>query len=228
MRVWIVGLALLVEPAMAQQTPVLDGKAELSGRTADILRYSAQPLSKEAVRSLISVYINKQPGETQTPEEKDFFAELASGGAVETTLPDRIIKIAPLVGDPLHDVRLLITPPNLNSLWKQDGQPAKDLLEIARWGERGRGRVVQYMANMLYGAWSRSTVQNAYQPWMSEWLGGYNAFERVADQEELKRAKLLLKDALVEVFARCKADGREPPPKFLYDVQLASVGAPMP
>ena len=226
MRAWIAGLALLAAPAMAQQS--LDGKASLSGRTADILRYSAQPLSKEAVRSLISVYINKQPGEAQTPEERDFFAELASGRAVETTIPDKVVMIAPLVGEPLHDVNLLITPPNLNTLWKQNGEPAKDMLEIARWGERGRGRVVQYIANMLYGAWSRSSVQNGYAPWMDEWLGGHNAFERVADAEDMKRARLLLKDAMVQVFAKCKADGREPPPKFLYDVQLASVGVPMP
>jgi hypothetical protein len=84
------------------------------------------------------------------------------------------------------------------------------------------------MANMLYGAWSRSSVQNGYTPWIEEWLGGYNAFERVADAEDIKRARLLLKDAMVQVFNKCKADGRDPPPKFLYAVQLASVGVPMP
>ena len=226
MRAWMIGLALVSAPAMAQQA--LDGRASLSGRMADVLRESAHPLSKEAVRGLISVYINKQPGEVQTPEEKDFFAELASGRPVETKIPDKVVMTAPLVGEPLHDVNLLVTPPNLNTLWKQNGQPAKDMLEIARWGERGRGRIVQYMANMLYGAWSRSSVQNGYRPWMEEWLGGHNAFERVADAEDMKRARLMLKDAMVQVLAKCKEDGRDPPPMFLYDVQLASVGAPMP
>lgn len=233
MRAWIIGLAMLAWPAWAQQAPVLDGKATLSGPVAEMLAVSAQPLSKEAVRGLITAYIN---GQTQTAEDKDFFSELASGLAVDVTTPAKLIRIAPLAPEPLHTVKLLTSPPNLNTLWKQPGEPARDLLEVARWGERGRGRIVQFMANTLYGAWKRSAVTNGYKAWMEEYPRAYGAFESTAydaakgtvDAEMLKQAKLLLKDAMVQLFAKCKADGREPPPLFLYDLPLQSVGTPTP
>ena len=193
MRIGMIALALLATVStMAQQAPVLDGKANLTGPVADSLAYSAPVPTKESVRSLIISYINRPASTPQTPEEKDFFAELASGAAVEVTLPGKTVNLPPLSPEPLKLVKLLLAPPNLNTLWKQPGEPTLLLIEFSRWGDRGRNRVTGYMANMLYGAWSRSTVKTAYSAFVSEYAGISNAItEQIALFDEILGGRLV-------------------------------------
>ena len=84
------------------------------------------------------------------------------------------------------------------------------------------------MSNKLYAAWSKSAVRTAYREFVSEISGVSNAILEIEDPAVKTEAKLLLKSAMEQLLAKCKADGRDPPPRFLYDIPLESVGVPMP
>jgi hypothetical protein len=212
--------AMLAAPAFGQAA--LDGKATLSGKAAEALGSGIS--TKEQVRGVIIAAI----GDGLSPEESDFFKEVAAGGAVDTFAAGKTVRVGPLTGDALAIAKLLIAPPNLNTLWKSHGEPILQMVEMSRWGDFGRNRVTGFMANQLYAAWARSEVRTAYRDWVSEYAGVTNAMDTIADPAVKTEAKLLLKAAVEQVFAKCKADGREPPPLFLYDLPLISVGVPMP
>jgi hypothetical protein len=68
----------------------------------------------------------------------------------------------------------------------------------------------------------------AYHDWVSEYAGVSNAMDSIMDPAVKTEARLLLKSAVEQVFAKCKADKRVAPPLFLYDLPLVSVGVPSP
>jgi len=133
-----------------------------------------------------------------------------------------------LKGDVLAIAKLMSAPPNLNTLWMQAGEPTLQLVEMSRWGDPAKTRISGFMSNKLYVAWSKSTVQNTYSPFVSEFAGINNAVMAIADPAVKTEARLLLKSAVEQVFASCKKDGREPPPHFLYAFAFESVGVPHP
>lgn len=222
MRTWVATFVVLAAPAMAQEAPVLDGKATLSGQAGEMV--TAGPATKEQVRGLIVAALTDKI----SAEELDFFRELASGGAVDTAAGGKMVRVGPLGADALTVAKLIVAPPNLNTLYKSHGEPMLQMLEMSRWGDAAKNRVSGFMANKLYAAWMTSSVNNAYRDWVPEYLGIVNAMDTIADPAMKTEAKLLLKSAIEQVFAKCKADGREPPPLFLYDLALIPVGVPRP
>ncbi|MDP3739214.1 MAG: hypothetical protein Q8R02_17620 [Hyphomonadaceae bacterium] len=212
--------AMLAAPAVAQ-TP-LDGKAVLLGKAGEAL--AGGVATKEQVRGVIVAAI----GDGLSPEESDFFKEVAAGGAVDAAVGGKTVRVGPLTGDALATARLIAAPPNLNTLWKERGEPTLQLIEMARWGDAPRNRVTGFMANKLYSAWTKSDVLHAYTPWVQEYAGINNALSEIADPAVKTEGKLLLKSAVEQVFAKCAADMRVAPPLFLYEFALVSVGVPRP
>lgn len=220
MRTWLVVLAAMAAPAMAQEPPTLDGKAVLSGKAGEVL--AGGVATKEQVRGLIVAAIS----DGMSPEDSDFFREVAAGAAVNAVVDGTTMRVAPLAGDALALAKLIAAPPNLNTLYKAHGEPMLQMIEMSRWGDLGKNRVTGFMANKLYAAWTKSDVRNAYNAWVSEFSGINNAMGQIADPAVKTEAKLLFKSAMEQVFAKCKADGREPPALFLYDIAFISVGQP--
>lgn len=219
MRAFILAaLVMLAAPAVAQ--PVLDGKATLSGKTAEALANGVA--TREQVRAVIVAAVSDK----LQAEETDFFNELAAGAAVDVAVDGKTSRVGPVTGEALGVVKLVAAPPNLNTLWKSPGEPMRQMLEMSRWGDWGRSRVTGFMGNKLYSAWTKSSVMNAYTAWVQEFAGVNNAIMAIADPAEKTEARLLLKTAMEQVLASCKTDGREPPQVFLYNYALESVGQP--
>lgn len=219
MRAWVlVSLVLFAMPAAAQ--PALDGKATLSGAPGDVVAKGVT--TKDQVRAVIVAAI----GDRFSAEETDFFNELASGAAVNVVANGKASRVAPLTGEALALAKLVAAPPNLNTLWKARGEPMLQMIEVSRWGDTGKSRVIGFMGNNLYASWTRSDVRNAYSDWVSTFSAVNNSMSEIADPAVKTEAKLLLKAAMEQVFAKCKADGREPPALFLYDIAFLSVGQP--
>ncbi|RYG36383.1 MAG: hypothetical protein EON93_05145 [Burkholderiales bacterium] len=229
MRVFVIAAAvLLAAPAWAQ--PVVDGKASVDehvGSTVESylenMKYPEGGVS--SFRSIIS-YVVSRGG--MTPEERDLFVELASGSPVEVTAPGKTFRVPALTGRPLAIAKLFTAPPNLNTLWKQQYEPALTLVEMSRWGAPAKNRITDFMANKLYAAWIPSRVSNSYSEWVSEFAGANNALISIDDGRERKEMTLLLKAAMEKLFAKAKADGREPPAPFLYHFMFVEVGDPAP
>ena len=210
----------LLAPAWAQSA--LNGKSVLPGAAGEAL--ASGFATKEQVRAVIVAAI----GDGLSPEETDFFKEVAAGVAVDAAVAGKTVRVGPLTGDALATAKLVAAPPNLNSLWKSHGEPMLQMVEMSRWGDAGKNRVTGFMANKLYAAWAKSTVVTAYREWMAEFTGVQNAMDTIVAPAVKTEAKLLLKSAMEQLFAKCKADGREPPPLFLYDLAFTSVGTPRP
>lgn len=221
MRMVALAAAMFVAaPAFGQAA--LDGKATLSGKAAEALGSGIS--TKEQVRGVIIAAV----GDGMSPEESDFFKEVAAGGAVDTLAAGKTVRVGPLAGEALAIANLLVAPPNLKTLWKSPGEPILQMVEMSRWGDFGRNRVTGFMANQLYAAWARSSVMTAYRDWVSEYVGVSNAIDSITDPAVETEARLLLKSAVEQVFAKCNADQRVTPPLFLYDLPLLSVGVPSP
>lgn len=209
---------MFAAPAVAQ--PVLDGKATLSGATAEAVANGVA--TREQMRAVIVAAISDK----LQADETDFFNELAAGVAVDVVVDGKTSRVGPLTREALEVVTLIAAPPNLNTLWKAQGEPMRQMLEMSRWGSWGRDRVTGFMSNKLYVAWTKSTVPTAYTAWVQEFAGVNNAIMAIADPAEKTEARLLLKTAVEQVLASCKTDGREPPQAFLYNFAFESVGQP--
>lgn len=214
----LAAFVLLAAPALAQ--PVLDGKATLSGATAEAVAKGVA--TREQMRAVIVAAISDK----LQAEETDFFNELAAGSPVDVAVDGKTSRVGPVAGEALGVVKLIVAPPNLNTLWKSQGEPMRQMLEMSRWGDAGRNRITGFMGNKLYLAWTKSSVMNAYTAWVSEFAGVNNAIMAIADPAEKTEARMLLKAAIEQVLASCKTDGREPPQAFLYNFALESVGQP--
>lgn len=220
----VVVAGLLAAPAFAQA--LLDGKATAGGPVGDALRQAvaSSGISQDEMRQLMAaIVVRKQPA-----EDKDLLAELASGVPVSVQTDGLSLRVPALAPDVLAVAKIMSVPPNLNTLWKQGGEPTLQLIEISRWGDEPKNRVIGFMANNLNGAWTRSEVRTAYREFVAEMAGARNSIEEIADPAVKTEAQLLLKSAMEQVFAKCKTDGREPPPLFLYDLAFRTVGLPRP
>lgn len=222
----VVCLAVALLGASAWAQGALDGKAKAGGAVGDVLRQAvASPgINAEEMRQLMRATIDRK----QPAEDKDLLAELASGAAVEVMMDGPAVRVPALAPDVLAIAKIMSVPPNLNTLWKSQGEPILQLVEMSRWGDGPKNRVSGFMANQLYAAWTRSDPLRAYGPWVSEYAGVTNAIISIEDPAVKTEMKLLLKAAMEQVFARCKADMRVAPPLFLYDLPLQSVGVPRP
>lgn len=145
MRTWVVMLAVLAAPAMAEGAPVLDGKAALSGKAGEAL--AGVIATKEQVRSIIVAAIS----DGLSPQEADFFKEAAAGGAVDAAASGKTVRVGPLTGEALATAKLVAAPPNLNELYKTHGEPMLQMVEMSRWGDAGKNRVTGFMAQALCG-----------------------------------------------------------------------------
>ena len=223
MRILICAAAALLG-ANAWAQPVLDGKATATGAVGDALRQAMDSpgIQAEELRMLMRTMIDRK----QPPEDKDLLAELASGAAVQVTMDGRSVRVPALAPDVLAIAKIMSAPPNLNTLWKSHGEPMLQLVEMSRWGDMAKNRVTGFMANNLFAAWTKSNVRTGYREWMAEFTVVQNAMDTIADPAVKTEAKLLLKSAMEQVFAKCQAAGKELPPLFLYDLAFTSVGAP--
>jgi hypothetical protein len=215
---------MLAAPALAQAP--LDGKAVAGGPVGDALRkaVTSPGIAAEEMRQVMRAMIARQI----PADDKDLLAELAAGAAVEVMVDGPPVHVPALAPDVLAIAKIMSVPPNHNTLWKQRGEPTLQLIEMSRWGDTAKNRVTGFMANKLYAEWAKSSVNNAYSQWVQEYAGVTNAIIEIADPAVKTEAKLLLKSAMEQVFAKCKADARVTPPYFLYSLPLESVGVPSP
>lgn len=218
-------IALLAAPAFAQ--PVLDGKAKTDAFIGPFVENYINSASEAAsAKSTLRSIMGAMTAKGLNADDQDLLFELASGQAVEVSMGAKTLRVPPLQGEVLAIAKLMSGVPNLNTLWKQPGEPTLVLIELSRWGEKPKERVIGFMANKLYATWPPSTINNSYSPLVQEFAGIYNAISGIADRSVRNEATLLLKAAMEQVLVKCKADGRPPPPYYLYGFAFESVGAP--
>lgn len=227
MRGWIVAAALLLAgPDWAQ--PVVDGKASVDENVGSFVEnYVSNMRGPEGgVSSFRSIIAYVWTRGKLTAEEQDLFREVASGNAVAVTMPGKTINVPAASNEVLAIAKLFLAPPNLNTLWKQAGQPTLTLVEMSRWGTVARNRVTDFMANKLYESWLPSNAMNSYTKYVTEFNGVTNAINAIEDPKVKQEAKLLLKTAMEKLFVKAKAGNREQPPSFLYNFYFEDVGQP--
>ncbi|MEQ1782208.1 MAG: hypothetical protein ABMA14_12660 [Hyphomonadaceae bacterium] len=218
-------MALFAAPAFAQ--PVLDGKATVSADVGSFVQgyldnRGGADAGKSAFRSIMGGMIAKGI----TAGDQDLLAELGSGRAVAVSAETKTIQVPALTGDVLAIAQMMGAVPNLNTLWRQPGEPTLQLIEISRWGKMAKDRITGFMANKLHASWISSTVNNAYSPFVGEFAGIKNALDGVTDAAVKREGKLLLKSAMEQVFVKCKEAGSPFPTAYLYNFAFSDVGDP--
>ena len=227
MRILVLAaLALLAAPAVAQ--PMLDGKATVSADVGSFVKgylnnRGGGDAGKSAFRSIMGGMI----AYGVTAADQDLLAELGSGRAVEVVAGEKTIRVPALTGEVLAIAQLMGAVPNLNTLWRQPGEPTLQLIEISRWGQKAKDRITGFMANKLYASWVSSTISNAYSPFVQEFSGARNALDSITDAAVKREGKLLLKSAMEQVFVKCKEAGTPPPAAYLYIFVFSDVGDPV-
>lgn len=191
--VLLAALITLAAPAFAQTGP--DGKAVATPGVSEIVQaHGSEPLTVAKLRRLMQEMIAHQ----MKAEDQDLLGELAVGHAVEVTAGDKVITFPALTGDALITAGIMYQPPNLNTLWKQPGGPTYALVEISRWGDQAKNRIVTFMANKLDVAWSTSTINNDYGPFRLELRDAVVAGRGFTDGSSKDNMELL-KLAIIEV-----------------------------
>lgn len=226
MRALVLATLLFSAPAVAQ--PVLDGKAMVSADVGSFVQgYVANRGGGDAGKSALRSIMGGMIAYGVTPGDQDLLAELGSGRAVEVVAETKTIRVPALTGEVLAIARLMGAVPNLNTLWRQPGEPTLQLIEISRWGQKAKDRITGFMANKLYAAWVSSTISNAYSPFVQEFSGARNALDSITDAAVKREGKLLLKSAMEQVFVKCKEAGTPPPTAYLYNFAFSDVGDPV-
>ena len=227
MRMIVVAMAaMLAPPAFAQAT--VDGKAKTDAAVGPFVEsYISSQSDPASAKSGLRAIMGVMTGKGLNADDQDLLRELASGQTVEVLTNDRTLSVPALAGDVLAIARLMAAVPNLNTLWKQPGEPTLQLIELSRWGTKPKERVIGFMANKLYATWPPSTMSNSYSPWVQEFAGINNALIAIQDPAVKTEGKLLLKAAMEEMFAKCKADGRPLPQFYLYSIAFEQVGQPL-
>jgi hypothetical protein len=143
------------------------------------------------------------------------------------TAGDTVLTFPALAGDTLLIAQIMYQPPNLNTLWKQPGGPTYAMIEMSRWGDQAKARVVTFMANKLDTAWAASTLANDYAPFKIEVRDAITAtrgFTDTAPKENME----LLKAALIEVRARHTQTATPAPQPRHYATFFAGTGVEAP
>lgn len=226
MRVWAIAAAVLFAgPVWAQAAT--DGKASVDDYVGSFVEgyvsnLTGPDLGASSFRSIISGVLARG----MKPEEQDLFIELASGQPVVVTAPGKVITVPAVDGKVLGIARLFVAPPNLNGLWHGSGEPILQFVEMSRWGRFGKDRVIGFMTNKLFAAWTQSNRANTYTPWNAEFEPVHQAMSSIEDKKVRDEAKLLLKAAVEQVLVKAKEANIKPPQEFQYAFTFLDVGQP--
>lgn len=217
MRHVFLGIAILSAGAAAQ--PSLDGKARFDGESWQLVEKFPEPthVTKASLRRAASIIFARKA----TADDADLIYELASGKPVAVTVEGSTVELPGLQGELLWIAQLMSAVPNLKTLYKTPGEPFLAFIELSRWGEKAKDRIVTFLANELEIAWANSTMTNDYGPWRAEFGGIVVALNSVADLQVREEGKLLLKAGVEQVVARCKQKGGPPPHAYLYNFALS-------
>jgi hypothetical protein len=126
--------------------------------------------------------------------ELDFLREVAAQAPFVLTIPGSPggLSVPPVSDDAVGLARLLISPPNMHTLWHGDAEKTGQLVEISRWGPLARQRVANFFGSKLYDAWGQSNLLNAFSPFVDSLGREWNAVKTLSDPAAVRAGKELL------------------------------------
>lgn len=188
-----------------------DGKAIAQGPAAQLLRQRAPgPLDQSAMRRLIATLLNSGLSST----ELDLVEEIAAEGSLVVTADGQPMELA-RTAEARAFARTLMAPPNFNTLWHAGPAESELLVELSRWGENPRTRVITFIGTKLNDAWVQSNVANQLDPFVNALGHQYNRFKALPDASSREEGFRLLKAGCEVAKQKALADGRTPPAEIL-------------
>ncbi len=217
MRLLLAAVAAMAAASGAvAQTPPLDGKVHLASDAAAYFTpaFAAQPIDKAQMRGAIVLLM--ADGKIN-PAELDFLKEVAAQSPFTLTTEggDRALALPAASDEAVALAKLLISPPNMHTLWHGDPDKTEQLVEISRWGPAANSRVATFFGNKLYDAWGQSNVLNAYSPFVDALGQEWNAVKALKDPASVREGKLLLIAGCEYTKQKVAAEGKVPPQSFL-------------
>jgi len=220
MRIWIVAaLALLAAPALAQDGS--DGAAIAAGATGAAFEQQIQAgvLTRGGIREVIRQMLP----EGVNAAERDLLLEIADGKPFTLTIEAyrgagaRTISVPASADDVAMVAKLVATPPNLHQLWCQPGLPTEQFVELSRISPATFQRMYTFVGNQLDDAWGKSTLINAFSPYVSSLGCQWKAMETLPADVEMRTAAYdLLTTGIAFGIEKAKGEGKTPPQDFLF------------
>jgi len=212
----MVMIAMASAPLSFAQPDATDGQARLAGPAAAFFTPEnvAAPASKEQMRATITALMEN--GRIDAGE-LDFLREVAAQTPFLLTIPATPggLSVPPASDDAAALARLLISPPNMHTLWHGDAQKTGQLVEISRWGPLARQRVANFFGSKLYDAWGQSNLLNAFSPFVDSLGREWNAVKALNDPAAVRAGKELLIDGCAIAKQKVVDDGKPPLEGFL-------------
>jgi len=142
------------------------------------------------------------------PEDKDLFERLALGRPVAVLVETQPLTL-PAADPPARAIAaMMASPPNLNTLWGDDPAKMADLVEISRWDEAARQRIVVFIANQLGPPLAASNVLNSFSPFAGYLGQAWNVMAGMGDATTREDGRRLLLDGSYNaVDAAAKKEG---------------------
>jgi hypothetical protein len=206
------------------QTPAPDGKARLASPAGPYFTPEGitRPAAKADMRAAIVTLMADGKLDTM---ERDFLNEVVAqtpfalaidGGSRELSVP----AASP---DAVAQARLLMSIPNMHTLWHADPEKTEQLLEISRWGPAAKSRVEAFVGNKLYEAWGQSTPQNEFTPFANALGQEWNAVKKLSDPVSVREGKLLLIAGCDFAKEKYVSEGKAPPADLLCNWMRGSL-----
>ncbi|MDP3493334.1 MAG: hypothetical protein Q8R82_09465 [Hyphomonadaceae bacterium] len=217
MRLFLAAMAAVAAASQAfAQAPALDGKARLASDAATyfVAEQTAQPIAKEKMRGAIVLLM--ADGKID-PSELDFVKEVAAQSPFTLSIDGTSGDLSfPAASDEAAALaNLLMSPPNMHTLWHADPDKTEQLVEISRWGPAAHSRVTTFFGNKLYDAWGQSNILNAFSPFVDALGREWNAVKALKDPASVREGKLLLIAGCEFTKQKVVAEGKVPPENFL-------------
>jgi hypothetical protein len=217
MRLFLVAIAAITcATGAVAQTPSPDGKARLASDAATYFTPErvAQPLGKEQMRGAIVLLMADAK---INPSELDFLKEVAARSPFTLTIDgaSRALDLPGAGEEAAALANLLMSPPNMHTLWHADPDKTEQLVEISRWGPAANSRVATFFGNKLYDAWGQSNILNAFSPFVDALGHEWNAVKALKDPVSVREGKLLLIAGCDYTKQKVAAEGKVPPEGFL-------------
>ncbi|RYD96498.1 MAG: hypothetical protein EOP50_06565 [Sphingobacteriales bacterium] len=149
--------------------------------------------------------------------ELDFLREIAAQTPFVLTIAGspRGLSVPPASDDAAALARLLISPPNMHTLWHGDAEKTGQLVEISRWGPLARQRVANFFGSKLYDAWGQSNLLNEFSPFVDSLGREWNAVKALSDPAAVRTGKELLIEGCEIAKQKVVDDGKAPLEGFL-------------